>query len=134
MTSSDLRAHFENAFGGICSAIETKHGENLMEISVSAEAFEKLVQHWAGSSPSARPRLRGLTLARPRGKVFQLVFELGSNAPFVLLSVDWTKPSPFPNLSKIWPYSAWWTNELRSFEGSSIDVLHKEGGVQWRQS
>ena len=118
-TFSDLHARYELALGGACPVPKPKGGESFVNVTLQAAELEKLVAHWLELPPASRPRLRGLTKSRTNGDTFELLLDAGGKTP---------------RLSQIWPYAAWWEEELRGFEGARIEQAHKEGGISWRQS
>lgn len=133
MTASDLLSSLEMAFGGILPAPRASaSSKRLIEMSVNGDTFEKLLRHWASMPAVSRPRARGLTRAREEARALELLIEVSPRAPFVLVLVgaDW----PARSLTGVWPYAAWWEEELAGFEGVPFASRAEDSGVAWRRA
>ncbi len=130
MTASDVLSSLEIALGGICPAPKILSMGKLLDLPVTGAVFGKLLRHWEGLPDGSRPRLRGLTLSRETPAQLQLLLELGGRAPFLLMTVD---SSWNGSLARIWPYAAWWEEELSSFEGVSWQGGRERAEVTWRR-
>ncbi len=135
VNTAEIHARFESVLGGICAPKENRGAEDLVEVQATGGDFEKLLKHWRELPLSARPQLRGLTMARRSGKYFELLLDAGPRTPFILLTVDWTGSRPLPAVADLWPYAEWWEDELRSFEGAEIERAPGAAtGISWRRN
>ena len=131
MTASEVLSSLEVALGGICSAPKILSAGKLLDLPVSGAIFERLLRHWASLPEGSRPKLRGVTLSRGTPPQRQLLLEISRRAPFMLVTVDssWTAGT----LTGVWPYAAWWEEELASFENISWAGGGNKSEVTWRR-
>ncbi len=118
-------------FLGDCCAVPAPATSGTQEISVSSSELRKLAEYWKSLSPAIRPRLQGITVSRPAGKL-QLILSASGGAS-VLIGAE-KSGDPFPLFHEIWPFASWWEDELRGFEGISFPERRDGGGVTWRRS
>ncbi len=131
MTSSDVLSSLEIALGGICPIPKLHSTCRLLDVSVDANVFDKLLRYWIGLPEVSRPRLRGLTVSRSKVANLHLLLEISGRSPFVLVTVDpsWNKDT----ISKVWPYAVWWEKELSSFGKNHSTENVENPGVMWRR-
>jgi hypothetical protein len=112
---------------------EHKGGASLQKVSLNRNELEKVFRHWQGISEEERPPLRSLALAPgpDEAPALNLVFDLGGSQPYLCVRVPVT--DRLPNFSTLWPYCAWWQEELSLFSGLKFDEAAKNAGVNWRQ-
>lgn len=130
-------ARYDLLFGGHCQVPEPRAGgAGMVEASVGADAFLRLLDHWAGLPADSRPRLRGLTVSRAQGsgRMLELLLDTGGGRPFVLLTADWARGRPAPGVSGVWPYAQWWEEELSAFENLEFSGGDGDAGVAWRRN
>lgn len=134
--AENSREHFEMMFGQICSPVE-KLGEKsggLVEVVVNESSLEKLIAYWSQLPVNSLPRLRGISMGREGKPALQMILDGGSKVPFVLLTATWDSKKPLPELRGVWPYAAWWEEELRSFENTQIGLAPAEAEIVWRRN
>jgi|GEM_PF-3789071 len=119
---------------GNCCPIPTLVASGTQEILVNAADFAKLLAHWKSQPVTIRPRLRGLTVSRAAGKArrLQLILSTGNSGVSILFSAEFE--AEYQPLVELWPYAAWWEDELRSFEGVAVPERREGGGISWRRS
>jgi hypothetical protein len=80
-----------------------------------------------------RPPLRSLALAPgpDEAPVLNLVFDLGGGQPHLCVRVP--AKDRLPDFSALWPYCAWWQEELSLFSGLKFEEAPKGVGVNWRR-
>jgi hypothetical protein len=124
-------ARAEKIWGGILPVPPApESGRALQCVQAGQEDLGRLLAHWAALPASDRPRLNGLSAKKTEGSghSLQLLLDQGEGLPELILRIY--QSGSFPRPSKLWPYSAWWEEELRIFEGVLFaDVLPERGAV-----
>ncbi|MGZ3650128.1 MAG: hypothetical protein ACXVB9_15610 [Bdellovibrionota bacterium] len=131
MTASELHSNLEILFGDVCASPKASEAARILELRVNRDIFEKLLRRWQGLPPGSRPALRGLSVSRGTDRAPLLLLEVGPRAPFLQLSVT---SNSLPALTGVWPYAAWWEDELRGFESVTFPPRGADLGVEWRHA
>ncbi len=132
MIQAALSAKLEMIFGNVCTVPEAHGAQNMVEIMVNADIFEKLLHRWRELPPATLPRLRGLSVTRSRDTQLRLILDAGGREPFLLLSIKWPTGRAAPSLASIWPYASWWEDELRSLEKFAIENAGGKARITWQ--
>lgn len=130
-SSQILLSNLELMFTPVAPAPRVAPNARLHEHRVSGETFAKLLSHWTMMPAASRPRLRGLSATRGSPRELILLLDVAPGAaPLMLLVAG----SSFPSVRSLWPYSAWWEDELRGFEGVNFPPAGEDLGVEWRRA
>jgi hypothetical protein len=131
MSRNDLASNLELMFSPVGPVPRGSVSSRVIEHRVSGEIFTRLLAHWANMPVNSRPRLRGISVSRDSARALIVLLDVGARAPFLNLLVE---GGTFPSMRHVWPYGAWWENELRGFEGVAFPEVVNELGVEWRHA
>jgi hypothetical protein len=122
----------ESALGFSVKA-EHKGGASLQKVALEGNELQKAFRHWQGLGEEERPPLRSLVLAPGPNEApaLNLVFDLGGDQPYLCVCVP--VKDRLPDFSALWPYCAWWQEELSLFSGLKFGEAARNAGVNWRQ-
>jgi hypothetical protein len=131
MSRNDLASNLELMFSPVCPVPRAGESTRVIEHRVSGEIFTRLLAHWANMPVNSRPRLRGLSVTRDSARALIVLLDVGARVPFLNLLVD---GETFPSMRYVWPYGAWWEDELRGFENVALPEAANDLGVEWRRA
>ncbi|MGE3261310.1 MAG: hypothetical protein AB7K68_05990 [Bacteriovoracia bacterium] len=122
----------KNIWGGIVKVPGTPAaGDKVSRVQAGTSELAKLLEHWGALPSGERPALHGLSTAGAGTNLsIELLLTCGNEPIFFILEV--APSSAFPRPSALWPFSLWWEEELRTFNGVEFAGMIPERDATWR--
>jgi Ni,Fe-hydrogenase III component G len=127
------KVSLEQAFG-FSPRLEGGGKSPLPVFRVDESKLSALMRHWESLDGAKLPCLSGINTspAESSRALLNLFFDLGNGEPVVCMEAELAGDRAFPDFSRVWPYAAWWQEELRTFAGVRFAGISSGRRVQWQ--
>ena len=127
------RLGLEEALGFSPEVLEGSSA-SLQRVAVDMDALLRVYSRWCGLARENAPRLQGITISPGEESRIQLhlMLDLGGAGPFLCLEADLPRDRVLPDFALVWPYAAWWQEELTVFFGLRFDGKKSREEISWR--
>jgi len=118
------------------SPAQKEQTPSLLRISVDMDDLMRIVSHWSSLDADKLPVLHGITVSPgDDSRVFlNVMIDRGKSEKILCLEADLPRDLALPDLSLVWPYAAWWQEELAVFFDVRFERKNPGEGIQWRRA